>query len=126
MQNAVAHNHVEAVRLEHRSEKIHLKKKYVLNPIAFAESLAKLQRIQTNVCAENTSPPLHPEEITQLTRAASDFQYSGAMRNLLIQQTRKESFGCLLSEGGVGIQIIVVGERGLLVKRFHGLCHIGP
>src|SRR5271157_6580255 len=124
MQYAVTDNEVEGLRLEHRAEQIHLKKRNAFDLVRLAERLPQLERVQTAVCCEDGPAPGHAQKIAQLACAAANFKGPGAEGNLFVRQAGKYAAGRFFPQAQTGIQLIIVGKRSFLVERLHDLRHV--
>ena len=56
------------------------------------------------------------QEVRQLPGAAADLDHAGVVRNLLVQQPREETGPRLLEQRALVVEVVVVGERRLLVE----------
>ena len=85
--------------------------------------LREAKRVQ--VGADHRAAPVHCQEVRQLSGAATRFQHQRRTRQLLVEQAREHPAFGLRAQAVPPVQVVVAGERRLLVERLDHVGHIG-
>src|ERR1700733_9783637 len=81
-----------------------------------AKFLRKLERVHAKVCADNCPPPAHPKKIGHLAGAATDFENTGAVGQLLVEHFAEYPRPGPQTQAVSRIQIIAIWERRFFIK----------
>ena len=121
VQHAVADDDVKAV-LQARAEQIHLGKCGPLQAVLRLEPLRQLQGVETHVHTEHATV-CNGQEVGQLSGAAADLYHTSVVGICSFSSRANNPLRAFSRRPG-GYPVVVVRERGLLVKLLDDFRHV--
>src|SRR5262249_29316908 len=107
-----------------RPEQIDLNEMGVVDRKPVAKILREPKRVHAEVGSDDRTPPSHAEKITHLAGAAPDLQNGRRVRDLFVEQPRKDARTRLAAKTVARVQTIIIRKRGLFVKLLDDIGHV--